>query len=273
MIAPDPNKATHSICIPEHNIWIPLKLKGVFIRISNSLSLSYRVGDIPWIELTSTQEWNPHEDSFAEAEDHFEQGKQMIPLSLDHTMLPELTIQPSPDHLYESLQWNIEVASLTIMFSCSSSSLYDKVSRTFGIGITTAEQTVKTTNQLALRNAILPIHKRFRTEVAQLCYLRLGGPHGKFHTDTFFALIPSLMSCSMGQMFLNDLHFSKCYPMQQRSQASDTLLYFMQEIGIPSELHCDDAKELVEGMMSSNHQKCNKQCKFKVQTLARLCGA
>ncbi len=133
----------------------------------------------------------------------------MIPLSLDHTMPPELTIQPSPDHLYEALQWNIKVASLTSMFSCSLSSLYDKVSRTFGVGITTARQTVKTTNQLALRNAILPIHRQFRTEVAQLYYPRLVGPHGKFHTDTLFALIPSLMNCSMDQIFMNDLHFSK----------------------------------------------------------------
>jgi len=48
-------------------------------------------------------------------------------------------------------------------------------------------------------------------------------------------------------MHTNDLHFSKFYPMQTKSQAHETLKSFMQEIGIPSELHSNDAKELTEG--------------------------
>ena len=53
----------------------------------------------------------------------------------------------------------------------------------------------------------------------------------------------------MGQMYTNDVHFMKFYPMQWRSDAPDTLVIFMQDIGIPSELHSDDAKELTLGRM------------------------
>jgi GH24 family phage-related lysozyme (muramidase) len=37
--------------------------------------------------------------------------------------------------------------------------------------------------------------------------------------------------------------------MQYKSQAPDALVSFMQDIGIPSELHSDDAKELNQGKM------------------------
>jgi hypothetical protein len=53
----------------------------------------------------------------------------------------------------------------------------------------------------------------------------------------------------MGQMFTNDVHFTKFYPMQRKSDAPDTLVQFMQDIGIPSDLHSDDAKELTQGRM------------------------
>jgi len=148
----------------------------------------------------------------------------------------------------------VKVASISSL-PRTTDSLWHKVSRTFGVGLETAERTIKATTQLALRNAILPIHRHFRTEVAQLRYPRLGGPHGKFYTDTLFAHVPSLSNFAMGQMFTNDLHFSMFYPMHRKSEAPDALLMFMQEIGIPSELHSDDAKELVEGRMKKTLKK------------------
>jgi hypothetical protein len=53
----------------------------------------------------------------------------------------------------------------------------------------------------------------------------------------------------MGQMFTNDVHFTKFYLMRAKSEAPDALISFMQDIGIPSALHSDDAKELTQGHM------------------------
>jgi hypothetical protein len=53
----------------------------------------------------------------------------------------------------------------------------------------------------------------------------------------------------MGQMFTNDIHFTKFYPMRAKSEAAEALVSFMQDIGIPSDLHSDDAKELTQGKM------------------------
>jgi hypothetical protein len=51
-------------------------------------------------------------------------------------------------------------------------------------------------------------------------------------------------------MYTNDVHFSKFFPMKRKAEAPDTLMAFMQDVGIPSALHSDDAKELTEGKMS-----------------------
>ena len=112
-----------------------------------------------------------------------------------------------------------------------SDELHNKVARTFGIGIDTANRTLCATTQLALRHALHPIHKRYTTKVAQLCYPRLTGRHGVFHTDTFFAETSTLSNCTMGQMYTNDVDFSKFYPMRQKGEAADTLVAFMQDIG------------------------------------------
>jgi hypothetical protein len=53
----------------------------------------------------------------------------------------------------------------------------------------------------------------------------------------------------MGQMFMNDIHFTKFYPMHLKSEAPEALISFMQDIGIPSDLHSNDAKELTQGRM------------------------
>lgn len=123
------------------------------------------------------------------------------------------------------------------------------MSSILGIGIDTAKRTLLVMTQLALRQSIHPIHRRYRTEDAQLCYPRLGGIHGKFHTDTFFASHPSLSNCTMGQMYTNNVHFTKFYPMRLKSDTPDTLIQLMQDIGFPSDLHSDDAKELTSGRM------------------------
>ncbi len=49
---------------------------------------------------------------------------------------------------------------------------------------------------------------------------------------------------------MNEINFTKFYPMKQKNEAPGTLISFMQDIGIPSELHSDDANELTQGHMA-----------------------
>jgi hypothetical protein len=130
------------------------------------------------------------------------------------------------------------------------------LSKQWGIGLETAQRTLNVTTQLAIRQAIHPIQRRFRTEVMQLRYPRLGGHHGRFYTDMMFAKVPPLAGCTMAQVYTNDINFTKLLPMKKKSEAPDTLVQFMQDIGIPSHLHSDDAKELTQGRMGDLVRKC-----------------
>ena len=51
----------------------------------------------------------------------------------------------------------------------------------------------------------------------------------------------------MAQIYTNDIAFTRVYPMRLKSQAHETLSAFIHEVGVPSSLHSDDAKELMEG--------------------------
>jgi hypothetical protein len=52
-ISPDPSKATHSIYIPQHNLRIPLRLKGVLSYFEMRFPTVVELESYPWIELTS----------------------------------------------------------------------------------------------------------------------------------------------------------------------------------------------------------------------------
>ncbi len=60
----------------------------------------------------------------------------------------------------------------------------------------------------------------------------------------------------MAQIYTNDVHFTKFCPMKKKSEAPDSLIQFMQDVGIPSHLHSDDAKELTQDRMGEIMRKC-----------------
>jgi hypothetical protein len=88
---------------------------------------------------------------------------------------------------------------------------------------------------------------RFCTKLAALHYNQLGGKHGVFYSDTMFSSVKSLYRYKMGQIFVNDINYTYFVPMKLKSEAGNALVQFIQEVGIPSQIHTDDAKELVKG--------------------------
>jgi hypothetical protein len=51
----------------------------------------------------------------------------------------------------------------------------------------------------------------------------------------------------MAQLYINDLSFMKIYPMKTKSEVSDSLVQFIQDVGIPHAIHSDAAPELIQG--------------------------
>jgi transposase len=50
----------------------------------------------------------------------------------------------------------------------------------------------------------------------------------------------------MAQLFVNDVKYLRIMPMRKKSEAGLALLELIQDIGIPSALHTDGAKELTQ---------------------------
>jgi len=51
----------------------------------------------------------------------------------------------------------------------------------------------------------------------------------------------------MGQIFVNDIGYTFFTPLKLKSEAANALLELIQNVGIPSSIHTDEAKELTEG--------------------------
>jgi len=250
-LCPNPENASHSIDIPNENLSIPLKLQGVISKVEVRLPTINEIETCKWVELTSAADWEPNSLDFVEAEQAYINANNSIQPELQRNLysIKADATKVHDENILHQICQAVNIGAIHTKNPSHSEVLKNKVAKTFHIGLKTAEETLKATTQLAIRHTLHPIHRRYTTQVAQLRYPRLSGRHGKFHMDTFFADVPSLRGATMGQMYTNDAHFTKFYPMKTKGEAPNTLISFMQDIGIPSDLHSDNANELTQGRM------------------------
>jgi hypothetical protein len=56
-----------------------------------------------------------------------------------------------------------------------------------------------------------------------------------------FGTTKTISDKMMAQLYANDLMSTKIYPMKHKSEAADSLLALIHEIGIPHTIHSNDA--------------------------------
>jgi hypothetical protein len=64
-----------------------------------------------------------------------------------------------------------------------------------------------------------------------------------FYTDTVFGKCKSLTNNTCIQIFANEAHFVKAYPMEKKSMAGLALRQFVRDFGVPEKLTSDGASE------------------------------
>ena len=122
----------------------------------------------------------------------------------------------------------------------------------WGIGLEKARNTIKYTTQMNVRSALLPLTRRYRTDLLSQRLKRL---NTRFYTDTMFSKIgTSLRGNTCTQIFTDGNGAVFAYPMRSKAQAGDKLLSLIQQVGIPNELHRDGAPEM------GGNSKFNKIC-------------
>jgi hypothetical protein len=211
---------------------------------------------LPWLTLTSEIEWEPYAERFAQSEKVLrefvppvpEEERQLYALQREYCEIDSVMSSISPS-LSSALFPDIPKSNIDFTESGSRKVgiSSEVLAKRWGIGTKIAAQTLQITTQKGVRNAVHPIQRRYRTKQLQLRYNQLGSQHGRFYSDTMFSSVKSTQGHTMGQIFVNDVGFTHFVPMKLKSEAGHALAEFIQDIGIPSSLHTDEAKELTLG--------------------------
>ena len=115
----------------------------------------------------------------------------------------------------------------------------DLLSLKWGIGFEKTKNTIKHTTQMNVRSALLPLTRRYRTDLLSQRLKRL---NTRFYTDTMFSKIgTSLRGNTCSQIFTDGNGSVFAYPMRSKVQAGDKLLSLIQQVSIPNEIHRDGA--------------------------------
>ena len=266
-LAPKSKLSTHSIVSDDENFMILLSLKGVFSYFPTRTPSVDEFATCKRVQLTDEFNWGPHSQEFQEQENNvIEHNRGDYYISPEHRRI--MCVQTN-DMEQISLAYNDAYAistMSTIDSTVSNNKHYrtsaEKLSSLWNIGLDTAKKTIQVTTQKGIRTTNYPIEQRFRTRQVQLRYKQLGGRHGRFYTDTFFSDVPSLNGNGMAQIYTNDIAFTRVYPMKLKSQAHETLSAFIHEVGIPSSLNSDDAKELMHGKFKELCKEYHIPCTY-----------
>lgn len=253
-LAPDPRLATHSIYAPEENVRIPLEMRGVISLFYTRRPTAIEIEECPWIVLTSELEWDPHSPAFqeneyrssAESEQTSFTTRNLLPAHVDNLHNNQEALDLIGVSSVFSDTSFLSIASTTTVKRAYSITK-EHLSSLWGIGLHAAELTLQVTTQKGIRNPIHPIVRRYATKQSRLRYNQLGSKHGRFYSDTFFSDCKSTRGNTMAQLFTNDTKFLQIIPMKKKSEAANALMEIIQDIGVPSALHCDGARELQYG--------------------------
>jgi len=261
-LAPSHQPSTHSIHCADDDLTLPLSLQGIISYFDTRTPTTEELDTCKWIIITNENDWDPHSPSFQEREANAKEIHNMneyrphgryIYSCNKHQQNNSFkaTIHKSDLNQISEAFDDGRFASLQISSTSTSSRNHHTAAQMLAhkwcIGLETAKNTLKVTTQKGIRNPTHPIERRYRTKQSQLRYRQLSGRHGRFYTDTFFSNSASLNGCKMAQLYINDLSFTKVYPMKLKSETSHTLAAFIHDVGIPHTIHSDDAPELMQG--------------------------
>jgi hypothetical protein len=249
------DEATHSIYFPEIKLRLPLLMEGVVSYLPTRKPTPHEIESCEHIQLTGDEDWNPHSDDFATQEETAirlrSRTLKMVSVdAMEGEYVPEIPSSGmdtvSGAYCEKSLLATVErmeimaVRSKTRKFTLSA----EKLAQRWSISLEAAQRTLQATTQRFIRSALDPIDRRFRTQQAQFRYNRL---NTRFYSDTMFSNTRSTRGNSCGQVFVNDFGFSKLIPMKSKGDAGLALDELFSEVGVPTALHTNGAKELTGG--------------------------
>ena len=233
--------STQSIFIPDTNIKIPIEFNGPIPYVKIRYPSDTDLDNYGWVELTSQAEWNPYPE---------DNGDVYYNSSINSTIMD--------DDFQNSFYYNAKETIIInkVETKAKNTSLSPELlSKLWRIPLQSAKRTLSVTTNNYIRTNEGKLSRRFRTDLFQKRYRRMGGNFSRFYTDTLFFKCKTLDLSTCAQIFCNKARFTCIFPMLTKSQAHEALTSFVQEVGIPNVLHSDDAKELSQGEMRKKMTK------------------
>ena len=232
-------KSSQSIYFPEEMVRIPIEYHGPVPYIKIRYPTDQDLKDYRWIKATSPTEWDPYKER---------REISNISNSLD----PQDFWHDESDYL----DYLIKSVCISTIGTRKKGTLSSEVlARFWKIGVRSAKRTLEATTHNSVRTNEGHLSRRFRTDVYQRRYRHLYGDFAKFYTDTLFFKVQSLNLDTCAQLYCNKAGYIKIYSMKSKSQAHDTLTTFIHEVGVPTHLHSDYAKEIFEGEMAKKMKR------------------
>ena len=255
-----------SIITEDSAFCMELAMKGTIVYADTHTPTDDELRNCQHITLSSPHEWDPYNVSFPSSRKTLEDVVHDTRLisSLSSQMCPDL-IDGGKDVLFDLTSAQRRIASMSTIneemitrderidpgtsdapepntFQSSgrhSDVSPQELSNRWGISLNAAMATMRKTTQRFLRSAILPLSRRYRTDMMfERKTLR-----GQWSTDTMDGKYKSIDGNKYAQVFSNKSYFSRIYPMDSKGKAGNALRVFCQEFGIPEKLTFDGSKE------------------------------
>ena len=267
----------HSIYVPEHDLTIPLELRGVISGITTRLPTEAELEDLTMhVPLTSELEWDPHASAFASNEPEHDfacanMGNYRATSECNSFKLFDcyrsLELQLSGDGQWlarrlvamvkASLPMGTRMVEAVVRGETTSVVNPETLSRLWLVGMETARDTLRVTTQLGVRTIKHPAQRRFRTALPHLRY-----PHlkGTCYADTLFFNLKSVRGFNCAHVIGNGIGFTRFYPMVSKADAHLSLKTFIQDVGIMEHPPCSRWRSYngLQGVEKDNTRVSNK---------------
>lgn len=231
-------RSTHSIYFPEEDKRLPLLSKFPISFLPVQRPLNKELDNCPTLCLTSADEWDTS---------LFE--------DIDKGIYSLSQYTPTRDHIGTLLNKKVHISAIQHVAGREFTS--SDLAKLWGISLESAKKTLDSTSQNYVRKLSVKISRRFKTTAHQRQYKQLGGYLSCFCSDTFKSNVESTRGNTYVQLFSNRGKFTSCYPIKSKSHAHHALDRFLHEVGIPSELLTDGAKELTQAEWGKSCKRHN----------------
>ena len=237
---------------------VPMTMKGSICGFVSRCPTDQELESYPRYQISDEHSWDPSSQIFISSVD-VGWGEEYTPS--DHTRnIFQVITNSHDDYLFNDSHYFHEFDRALARSGLCPEQMCDRLihdvisnkrhhgtdanllSRKWGIGIKKAKDTIARTSQMNIRSALLPLTRRYRTDLLSQRLRRLSA---RFYTDTAFSKIGnSIRGNSCVQIYTDGDGSIFAYPLKSKGDCGDSLQELCSQVGVPRELHRDNAPEM-----------------------------